>query len=675
VEKGRKKEEVATGKAMHFGTRRQFSAFRVNEVYDKEEIRRCWERFVTTGEIDRNTIREIVADSWERSKRLGINPYMKRIGDGLERPEVLEDRTNRIIAEISDPFLDILSLTLKSSHYAISIFDRKGFKIKSRASGELRKRFEEVGNVTGVSFSEESIGTNAVGLALIYDMPVQMIGPENYIRLFHHVMITAIPIKDTKSNTVGILSISSWKRITDMNTLLGMAFASVKSIENSLRLRKAYEEKKYLADLLESSIENMSEGLITIDKDGRILQINSISEEILGLKKEKDKGKSIFNFLELDPTILGERKEEVSSISKHRKIQCLLNISPISRDGSIKGFVIILREARKVHRTLSRILGVQASYEFKDIIGKSDKIKNVIEFGKVAASSSSNVMIYGENGTGKELLAHAIHNYSGKNKPFIPVNCAAIPTELIESELFGYEKGSFTGALRHGKPGKFELANGGTIFLDEIGDMPLPVQSKILRIIEARQVFRIGSSRGIPINVKIISATNKDIKEEIAKKRFREDLYYRLNVLTIEIPPLRERTEDIPLLVDYFIKTLNRYLGKDISGVSERVMDHILSYHWPGNIRELRNFIERAMHFTQGKIIDMDALPTEIRRPGRTAKTEDHSMGVSLLKLAEKDIILQTLREFKGNKRKTAQYLGMGRATLYRKLKEIEAVQ
>jgi len=352
----------------------------------------------------------------------------------------------------------------------------------------------------------------------------------------------------------------------------------------------------------------------------------------------------------------------------------LLNISPITRDGVIKGFVIILRETRKVHRTLSRILGVQACYEFKDIIGKSDKIKNVIEFGKVAASSSSNVLIYGENGTGKELLAHAIHNYSSKNKPFIPVNCAAIPTELIESELFGYEKGSFTGALRDGKPGKFELANGGTIFLDEIGDMPLPVQSKILRIIEAKQVFRIGSSRGIPINVKIISATNKDIKEEITKKRFREDLYYRLNVLTIRVPPLRERKEDIPLLVDYFIKTLSRYLGKDIGGVSPRVMDHILSYHWPGNIRELRNFIERAMHFTKGRIIDIDVLPPEIRRPGKPIDVNG-SRQVSLLKIAEKNIILETLKEFKGNKRKTAQYLGMRRATLYRKLKEIEGIQ
>ncbi len=650
---------------------KKYEVLRIDESFDEEAILSAWYKFIKKGIIERSVLRPIVYKSWERSKNLGINPYLRKLSDGIPRPEIIEgDKINRDLFKISDPFLDILSLLLEKSYYAISIFDRFGRKINTRVSGELKEKFSEVGNVIGVNFSEECIGTNAVALALIHDNPVQLVGPENYIRIFHKVMITAIPIKSPYREKVGILSISCWDKLTDMNTLLGMAFASVRSIESSLQLKKEYEEKKYLLQLLESSLENMSDGLISIDDKGRILQMNSLAEKLLGIKREKDTGKNIFQFLSFDKNPLKSKKpDEFFATCPHNKNRFLLNVSPICEEEEKKGFVIIIREIKRLHKTISKIIGVRAHYEFKDIIGKSPQIKNVIEFGKIAASSNSNVLIYGENGTGKELLAHSIHNFRNKNRPFVPVNCAAIPSELIESELFGYEQGAFTGALKGGKIGKFELANGGTIFLDEISEMPQSVQAKILRIVEDRVVFRVGGTQGIPVDVRLIAATNKDLKKEVEKGNFRMDLFYRLNVLTIYIPPLRERREDIPLLVDHFINILNRSFNKNIKGVTKRFLDFLTSYEWPGNVRELRNFIERAFHFAKSEYLDIDDLPND-SIPQNFTVSNFHKSSISNLRKFEKDLIYETLKNFRNNKKKAAEFLGIGRATLYRKLKK-----
>jgi transcriptional regulator with PAS, ATPase and Fis domain len=354
-----------------------------------------------------------------------------------------------------------------------------------------------------------------------------------------------------------------------------------------------------------------------------------------------------------------------------------LDVSPIfTNHEKKKGFIIILREIKKVNLTMSKIAKLQAHYTFDDIIGISNQIKHVIEFGKIAAKSFSNILIMGETGVGKEILTQAIHNYKSSKKPFVSINCAAMPTELVESELFGYESGSFTGALRSGKVGKFELADGGTIFLDEIGDMPLYVQAKILKVIEDRCVFRIGSTTGIPIDVRIIAATNKNIKKEVERKNFREDLFYRLNTLTIEIPPLRKRKEDIPLFVKHFINILGRRLDKAVKGVTSEVMDRFLSYEWPGNIRELRSVIERAIFWAEGEFIDLrdlswwrdNSFKTDMTEKVKAMKESRESFNLNKL---EKSVIEEMLKQFHGNKRKTAEHLGIGRTTLYRKLREM----
>ena len=286
-----------------------------------------------------------------------------------------------------------------------------------------------------------------------------------------------------------------------------------------------------------------------------------------------------------------------------------------------------------------------------------------------AAKSDSNVLILGESGTGKELFAHSIHNDSKRSMGvFIKVNCAAIPAELLESELFGYEEGSFTGAKKGGKIGKFEAADGGTIFLDEIGELPLHMQVKLLRVLQEREVERVGSTRSIPIDVRIIAATNRNLEEMVEKGEFRLDLYYRLKVMTIVVPKLSERSEDIPKLVHHFLRKYQKLMNKQIEGISDRALRILNSYSWPGNIRELENSIERALNMVDEiEMITSDHLPEEIRGykgPSSTLTLNE------VMEETERHTIINYLEVMNGNKSETAKALGISRTTLYEKMKK-----
>lgn len=311
--------------------------------------------------------------------------------------------------------------------------------------------------------------------------------------------------------------------------------------------------------------------------------------------------------------------------------------------------------------------------QFQCIIGASPVMQKVFESIEVIARTDSSVIILGESGTGKELVANAIHNLSTrKDKPFIKINCAAIPETLLESELFGHEKGAFTGAIQRRK-GKFEIADGGTIFLDEIGDMPLALQAKLLRVLENRTFERLGGNETIRIDVRTIYATRKNLKEEVKAGRFREDLYYRLNVLPITLPPLRERKEDIPLLVGHFKDFFGRKTGKPGIAISPSAMDLLLAYDYPGNVRELEHAVEMAVTLNRGNTIDGCCLPLEIRGPEKCDEGGLHCEDAGLtdrVRLFERDLITRALEETGGRKKETARKLGISRGTLWRKLRE-----
>jgi transcriptional regulator with PAS, ATPase and Fis domain len=379
-----------------------------------------------------------------------------------------------------------------------------------------------------------------------------------------------------------------------------------------------------------------------VNKRGEITIFNKAAENISGYRRNDVMGKSIKNVIpdiNID-YVLKFGKEEVGKKSIIGNSVVVTGMTPIVIEGNIIGCVIVFNDFLQLERfieeleefgelkdKLNRVSEAVAKAEYLEqelkrtqkldmafcsVIGKSGRLMDALAIAAKAAETHSTVLIRGESGTGKELIAKAIHYASKrKNGPLVRVNCPAIPTTLLESELFGHEKGSFTGAL-YQKIGKFELADGGTVFLDEIGELNKDMQAKLLRVLQEREFERIGGNQIIKVDVRIIAATNRDLEEMVQRGDFREDLYYRLNVVPIFLPSLRERREDIPMLAEHFLKKLSQELGKDVTRITRRAMKYLLSYDWPGNVRELENVVERAINLTDDNVIDVDDLPTYI---------------------------------------------------------------
>ena len=347
---------------------------------------------------------------------------------------------------------------------------------------------------------------------------------------------------------------------------------------------------------------------------------------------------------------------------KGRKLECMINISPTIIDDQVSGAVFLVKEAANMRHAVSKLAGFSAGYTFDDLITCDDQLLAVIKFAKKIATYDCTVLIEGESGTGKEIFAHAIHHHSPRYEgPFIAINCAALPKDLVESELFGYEKGAFTGASKEGKPGKFELANGGTIFLDEIGELPMEIQSKLLRILDNQKVSRIGSRYERDLNVRIIAATNRNLEREIELKGFREDLYFRLNVVKISLIPLRDRKNDILLLADYFLQRLNQENTCGQKQFSETFQKTLMKPLWKGNVRELQNYIKREYYLCDGDTIHGSTLHTE-EPPFQMDFKNDNLQNV------ERRCIIEALRETKGNAVEAARQLKIGKSTIYRKI-------
>ncbi|MGN0672291.1 MAG: sigma-54 interaction domain-containing protein, partial [Anaerovoracaceae bacterium] len=346
--------------------------------------------------------------------------------------------------------------------------------------------------------------------------------------------------------------------------------------------------------------------------------------------------------------------------------------------------LVILKEFDDVKKLSNIMTNSYSRYTFDSIIGESKALRQTIKLAEIAAKSVSTVLITGPSGTGKELFAQAIHSASDRSSgPFISVNCGALPAGLVESELFGYEKGAFTGAKNEGQIGKFELANHGTIFLDEIGEMPLAVQASVLRVIQTKMITRIGGTTTNSLDIRIIAATNKNLQEAIKNKEFREDLYYRLNVLRLEIPSLNKRTGDIRILTDYFLESYSSQLQRSNITLSEEAYSLLENYSFPGNIRELENIIERVVNVCESdSVVDKDTLMFFLDTENLPELQEEPVMEISrpagspvMMKDLEKDLIIETLIATNGSVTKTAEITGIGRRTLYRKFKEYDIDQ
>ncbi|MEQ6388155.1 sigma-54-dependent Fis family transcriptional regulator [Bacillaceae bacterium S4-13-58] len=629
------------------------------------ELKDMWEQFVLYDRMDARVDR-FIQQSWLRSKANKVNPHQKT-------GQIYQHRLNRSLKQNmnliqqSESFMHDLYELVKGSDFTVILCDRQGILLKQIGDASTIAYAEQIQFVEGADWSEGAMGTNAIGTCIIEKRPLQIYAHEHYSQICQRWTCSATPIMDENGKVLGVLNMSGPSDKVHPHTL-GMVVSAVKAIENKLRLQERMDNLELMKGYLEATTNTLSSGIIIIDNQGHIIKTNDKLLQIIDKKESNMIGKEVkqvfSNKLFADADLL-EKKRETRIILKTdtNEVHVFVTIRPIISNEKRIGALLLVEEVNKVHRLVNKVTGNQAKVSFDAIIGENNAFTARIHEAKLAANSISNVLLLGESGTGKDLFAQAIHNQSSRrDNPFIALNCGAVPKDLLGSELFGYEDGAFTGAKKGGSSGKFELADGGTIFLDEIGEMSLDMQVLLLRVLENKQLVRIGGSKVISVDVRIIAATNKNLYDEVQKGGFREDLFFRLNVLPIHIPPLRERKGDIKLLASYFINEINQKLYKNIEGMTPTFIQALEQYHWPGNVRELHNIIERMVNKSTGSMLE--ELPLEITQP-----SIQHQVLPSTNE-AKKRALIQTIQICNYNYSHAAKQLGISRSTLYRQLKK-----
>lgn len=458
--------------------------------------------------------------------------------------------------------------------------------------------------------------------------------------------------------------------------------AIIKAIEEAKHVATVRRRERQRAEEFKAILDFAYEGIVAIDQFGVVKVFNPIAERLLGVSAARAIGRPITEVLPgvgLD-LVRASGRPELGAVQRLGSTLIVSNRVPITVGGEIVGAVFTFQDVSRIQQVEKEVRrelylkGHVAKHTFDDIITVDDTMREVIARAQRFASTDSTVLISGETGTGKELFAQSIHNASRRrNGPFVAVNCAALPESLLESELFGYEEGAFTGSRKGGKPGLFELAHGGTIFLDEIGDMSMQIQARLLRVLEQREVMRLGGDKVLPVDVRVIAATHRDLKRAVNDGTFRADLFYRLNILTIALPPLRERTCDIPALAERFIAASCRNLGIPQKRLSSGAITALVSHTWPGNVRELRNVCERLAVGVESREIDEETVwkllgrddhATEITQPEGTVTVAIEGG----LRQIENEIMRQVLRKVGGDRTEAARLLGINRSTLWRRL-------
>lgn len=448
--------------------------------------------------------------------------------------------------------------------------------------------------------------------------------------------------------------------------------------------RERLEQLHAIQQQLTTLFDTVQEGIIAVDRNGKIVNINAAAAKMLQVSQKPVLGKELALLLSglplADSLTTGHDvfNREAFRLIRGQRVYYVATVKTWLGGTEVWGAVVTLREMAEVKKIVSNLSTQEHCFSFEMILGDSPALAKAKQEAAQAAAGNVTVLIQGESGTGKELFARAIHNASARrDKPIIAINCAAIPEALLESELFGYEEGAFTGARRGGKPGKFELADGGTVFLDEIGDMSLSLQAKLLRVLQERKIERVGSTETTAIDVRIIAATHKDIEAMVRQGEFRQDLYYRINVFPLQIPSLRQRRQDLPLLIERFLARYRDKMAKNVEGIDADAYACLLEYGWPGNIRELENTIEYLVSIADGKIIEQRHIPQRILIAGKTAQPGSpvQAQPTRLLTIAEleKRAIMSAIEQFgltMRGKAQLTQVLGISKATLYRKLKQ-----
>lgn len=621
----------------------------------------------TSGMLSQAMIEHSLQESLEGD----INPEME-----LRRvlpPDILEMRLQERyeLVYIIDAFKELLSHKIALIDNLV-ITDEEGYVVYVEAADpEIKKLI-----IPGCSLANSRVGTNAIGLSIEHWVPARLSNEEHYLQAFKFLLSAGIPIiKDNRLiGCAGFFLPAEQEKDRHVQTeILEFIIETAVTATSKMLETRRYLDELYLLKEFFNRLDN-SYGMLLISEEDKILQVNTEAESLLGVDKKDLIGQSILRYLGKEWEILKEQAPDtpvhpVWFRTEHGQFGVVAHLHPLERQaGHIIGYNL------QINSTVTRdsVSVKPDSYEFKDIIGRNKEFVRLIKLARAVAPSPSSVLITGESGTGKELFAQAIHNTSYcKDGPFVAINCAAIPRELMETELFGYVEGAFTGARRGGMQGKFLQANEGTLFLDEIGDMPLELQAKLLRVLQERVVVPVGGSRAIPVEFRLISATNRSLEELIQSGGFRTDLYYRLNVINLHIPPLRERKDDIEILARHFALVYAIKLGKGTVSISSEALEMMQNYNWPGNIRELENVIEMAVNLC-ADMIEVKHLGQGIPSNNRFNTVDEEDEPVLSLEEIEKRQIIKALIYFSGNISQTANALEIGRTTLYRKIKKYD---
>lgn len=620
-------------------------------------------------------MREGILDSWERSRQFNVNAIQQK--KQLCSPEELKKRQadNTILLHAAHDYLEDIYSKILDGQGVVVLSDAEGFIIF--ALGDERTMRETTAPELGNDCREATMGTNGVGTCLAIKKPIQIWAEEHYYQGNHIWYCSGAPIFDPTGNLLGCLNVTGTSQSVHAHTL-GMVLGMANAIERQIKINQITDENQKVIRKQEITLNLITDGVLIVDTTGRITEINQHALRMFGITKNEIVNQFITRLipsgLNIEAIFARQRmlkNTEIDFVLHDKELSCSVSTA-ISRNekGLPENLILTFTPSKNIHALVNQVTGSWARYTFDQMIGPSLVFQEAIRQGKLAALTNSNVLITGESGTGKELMSQAIHNASNRfNKPFIIINCGALPRGLIVSELFGYEGGSFTGSKKEGNPGKFELADGGTIFLDEIGELPLDVQATLLRIIQEKVVTRIGSSKPKPLDVRIIAATNKDLAEEVSKKTFRQDLFYRLNVLAINMPSLRDRKEDIEELINTTMDRIKNQTNKIHLTIDNQAVGLLKKYDWPGNIRELENVLERAANICGDSVIRCSDLPDHF-----TDGNVKTAQNITIIEQAEITLIMDTLRENRGNIKQTAEKLGISRNTIYRKMKRYNIV-
>ena len=650
-----------------------------DEVVRRQFLDRAWHSFVGDG-VEVDGLHDEIVRSWRRAREtFGIDPGQRRCTRLLTGAEIAHRRERDDTYRLAQPILEEFGARLASSKQVLTYFDSAGWMLSAGGNPATAARVAEINFCPGANWREESVGTNGPGTALAEKRPVEVFASEHFVEAWQYWSCSAAPIfAPGTTDILGIVDLTGPWAAHDVQALVA-ARAIAHAIEE--RLRSAQMVRDQVVEYAFRTAATAGDGVLAVDHRGRVLAVNDAARRRLAFQG-LDVPVAIREELEAllgEKPLVGDSERALERSVKPAGVKLL--VSPVRYDQRAVGALVrVVGGAPAKPRASARAGASSAAearsrYRFDDLYGESEPMRHALALARMAARNELPVVLLGESGTGKELFAQAIHSDSARRDgPFIAVNCGCIPAALLEAELFGYEAGTFTGGRREGNAGKFEEACGGTLFLDEVSELSPQAQTALLRVLQEREVVRLGGSSPRRVDIRVVAASNKSLVEEIRAGRFRQDLYFRLNVLAISVPALRERGSDVALLARAFLSEAEEAVLRSGLSFSVDALRALADYEWPGNVRELRNVVLRCAATAPSAVIGAADLPEEVkaavatRRASAAAGAPAAAPASGVGTDSARDALVRALEACSWNVARAAQTLQVSRMTLYRRL-------